>query len=131
MGKNMKNDKKARNDEAVREIRAKQSQKRRTQKRIEKIRDHRKRKQQEMLQQKESEKQNKADEQNTSGIKTKQQEREGFVTSLRKVECYAQRVAAECAERKRKETYLKYVNYEPKLEQDAYYSKQTEGKGER
>lgn len=126
MGKNMKNDKKARNDEAVREIRAKQSQKR-----IEKIRDHRKRKQQEMLQQKESEKQNKADEQNTSGIKTKQQEREGFVTSLRKVECYAQRVAAECAERKRKETYLKYVNYEPKLEQDAYYSKQTEGKGER
>lgn len=102
MGKNMKNDKKARNLEALKTMKEKQSRKRREQR--------------------------KKDRKGT--VKTKQEERKEFISSLGKVECYAQRVIAECVDQKRKETYLKYVNYEPKLEQDVYYSKETEGKGE-
>lgn len=126
MGKNSKDDKKARNNEAVKAIKAKQSQKRREQRKLEEIRNVRKKQKQERMQQKG---QSKPDEQK-SKIKTKREEREEFISSFGKVECYGQRVIAECADQKRKETYLKYVNYEPKLEQDVYYSKKTEGKGE-
>lgn len=108
MGKNMKNDKKARNLEALKTMKEKQSRKRREQR-----------------------KKDRKEKQLAKGtVKTKQEERKEFISSLGKVECYGQRVIAECADQKRKETYLKYVNYEPKLEQDVYYSKETEGKGE-
>lgn len=44
---------------------------------------------------------------------------------------YEKRVDAEIADQKRKEAYLRYVDYQPKIEEKVYRSKEWEGKGDR
>lgn len=93
MGKNAKNNKRTRNEEAVKTIRRKQSQKKK-----EKIAKN--------------------------IVKTKQEERKEFLDSINKItKSHNQRIDAEIADKKRKEAYLKYAQYEPKLEEDLYFSK--------
>ncbi len=111
MGKNTKRYKVARNEEAVKVIRKKQSQKK-----------NERRKQQRQ------EKKDKIKE--DVQIKTKEQERKEFIASIGNAQCYEKRVDAQIADKKRQEAYLKYLQFEPKLDQKYYFSKLSEGKGD-
>lgn len=125
MGRNMKKDKKQRNEAATKVIKQKQSQKKKEQKRIERIRNIRKNEKQ--LREEKTRK----EQQNQSQIQTKKQERIKFIQLIGKAGWYEKRVDAEIADQKRKEAYLRYVDYQPKLEEKVYRSKEWEGKGDR
>lgn len=144
MGKNIKNDKRQRNEKAAKAIKDKQSQKKKEQKRIKIIQDIRNKEKQ----QREEEKQKRIEEENerrqkekearkqerklrkqpkkqdgiNKEVKTKEQERKEFIGSIGNFAWYEKRVDAEIAEQKRREEYLKYVydKYEPKLEEKKY-----------
>lgn len=121
MGKSRKKDKRLRNEEAVKLIKDKQSQKKKEQKRIQKmthIKKSEKARRQEII---------KVGQQEEPQIQTKKQERAKFIQLIGKAGWYEKRVDAEVADQKRKEAYLKYVDYTPKLEEKKYCGKAWEG----
>lgn len=154
MGKNTKKDKKQRNEEAAKAIKEKQSQKKKEQRKIEIIQAIRKkekqkreeekqaRRQQERQQRKEEQERKEAERELrrqerkkaktqpkqrsiNNEVKTKEQERKEFISSIGNLAWYKKRVAAEEAEQKRRKAYLKHVynQYETRSEENKYYGK--------
>lgn len=124
-----KNDKKYKNStnkETAKKISEKQSQKRK----YKKIKEQRKKERELEKEQRREQRKKEIEEKKLAEVKTKREERDEFLAKLaheipdtKKFTNHNVRVDAEIAEQKRREGYLKYVNNEPQLEKDFYFSR--------